>query len=486
MMEDAIILKIPNDPRHIPLVKKVLKELCGFLEFSKTERKEIFAATRELIENAIEHAYPGEKGWIEIGFFPFDHGIRIDVRDWGVPLAQDRPLRVPIDQKEQKGFNRIWNVTDRFEYKNLGKEGKRFTIIKYLGHEIHTEPRKRSEAPSDTRLPKSVDVRIREYRSGDEEAIARLIYQNYKHTYIKDLFYYPKQIAKFHGIKFHSVVAEADGKIVGHFALVNVPDSDIAEIGVVVVDPLYKGMGIMNRMFDALLQKAETLGLDALFGEAVMYHPFSQKSNLRHGFCETALMLGKTPPDVEIEHNTLTQVKKRGSVLIGYKLLRSSHKRIFLPDVYARSIIECYENCEHISFESLPKSDERAQHSRFYYTFDPSSNTATLVINHIGPRFEHKFQMMFHTLLAKHCDMLYAQINLEEIEAIDAVIETLNASGFFYSGVLFGMHRGRDYLQLQYEHSDVIGKENIVCYSERCKALYASIVEDKRRIFRAK
>ena len=483
-MEDTITLKIPNDPRHIPLVKKVLKELCGFLEFTKKERKEIFAATKELIENAIEHAYPGERGWIEIGFFPFEHGIRIDVRDWGIPLAQDRPLQVPIDLREEKGFNRIWNVTDHFEYKNLGKEGKKFTIIKYLGHKIHTEQTPTAQKSALRKPRDQIHPIIREYRPGDEEAIARLIYQNYKHTYIKDLFYYPKQIAKFHGSKFHSIVAEADGEIIGHFALVKVPDSNVAEIGVVVVDPRYKGMGIMNQMFDRLLKKAEVLKLDALFGEAIMYHPFSQKSNLRHGFCETALMLGKTPPNVEIEHNRLTRVKKRGSVLIGYKLLHSWEKRIYLPEIYAPKITECYENCTNASFTILPKSKKRAKYSRFYYTFDPSSNTATLVINRIGPQFEHKFQMMFHTLLSKHCDMLYAQINLEEIEAVDEVIVTLNRSGFFYSGVLFGIHRGRDYLQLQYEHSDVIGKENIVCYSENCKALYTYIKEDKRRIFR--
>ncbi len=484
-MEDAITLKIPSDPRHIALVKKLLKELCSFMEFDKRERKEIFAATRELIENAIQHAYPEEKGWIEIGFFPFDHGIRIDVRDWGVPLAQDRPLHVPIDLKEDKGFNRIYNVTDHFEYKNLGKEGKKFTIIKYLGHEIHNEPYTPDTRPLE-KPKEQIDLRIRPYRPGDEEAIARLIYRNYRHTYIKDLFYYPKQIAHFHGTKFHSIVAEADGKIVGHFALVKVPDANVAEIGVVVVDPRYKGMGIMNRMFDALLRKGKELGFAALFGEAIMYHPFSQKSNLRHGFCETALMLGKTPPDVEIEHNQLTQVKKRGSVLIGYKILRPKKRKIYLPRIYAQMIADTYERCEGASFEVLPSTPSYAEYSRFYYTFDPSSNTATIVINRIGPHFAHKFHMMFHTLLAKHCDMLYAQLNLEEIPAIDDAVAILNKTGFFYSGLLPELHRGAAYLQLQYEHALGIGRENVVCFSDRCKALLEYIKEDRRRVFKQK
>ena len=46
-------------------------------------------------------------------------------------------------------------------------------------------------------------------------------------------------------------------------------------------------------MFDYLLKKAESLGLYAIYGEAIMFHPFSQKANLKHGMIETALQLGE-------------------------------------------------------------------------------------------------------------------------------------------------------------------------------------------------
>ncbi len=115
-------------------------------------------------------------------------------------------------------------------------------------------------------------------------------------------------------------------------------DSNIAEIGVVVVDPAYKGLGIMNKMFDTLIQTAQEAGLYAIFGEAIIYHIFSQKSNLTHGFSESALLLGKAPQDLTIENNQFTQTKRRGSVLVGYK----RPQKLPVPKIYKTIIQKTY------------------------------------------------------------------------------------------------------------------------------------------------
>ena len=482
MMPESIVLKVPSRHRYIKLVEDTIRDVCLASEFSETDLDALIESTKELMENAIEHAYPGEEGDVQVTLHPFETGVRIDVHDWGVPMSHSKHQSVPLDPNASKGFNRIYGLVDRFEYQNLGKEGKRFIIIKYIPHPVHKR-NKYAKIPitDQPSVPKEVPVTIRDFREGDEEGISRLIYKNYGHSYIKESFYYPLRIVQEHGKAFYSVVAESEGEIVGHFAFVMIPESTIAEIGIVVVDPRYKGRGIMNKMIERILQKAQSVGLDAVFGEAIMYHIFSQKSNLRHGFSESALMIGKTPADITLENNELTKVEKRGAVLVGYKFFRKWKRKLFLPDVYKKQIAKTYKNAG-INFKKA-KDKKKKEHDHVFlsYKFDPPTNVATIRIDRYGKNFKRKFLLLVAQLRAKHCDMIYADVSLEDIPQIEKVVKIMNKRGFFYCGVMFLWHKQKDYLRLQMKHSDKVGNKNYICYSDFCKALSRYIKADEKR-----
>lgn len=485
MMNESIVLKIPADPQCIKMVKDVTLDVCETLPLTQNDIEALLSSVEELIHNAIIHAYKDEQGYIEVSLYPFKTGLRIDVHDWGIPMSYKKHQSVPLDKNASLGFNRIYALVDLFEYHNLGKEGKKFIIIKYASHPLHTQKNlsmhtslTSTKEVSDLKTP----IVIREFKEGDEEGIAYLIYKNYGHSYIKDLFYYPQKIAQLHGKQFYSIVAENNGRIIGHFAFILVPKSTIAEIGIVVVDPLFKGRGVMNRMIKLILKKAEEIGLDAVFGEAIMYHIFSQKSNLRHGFSESALMLGKTPIDITIENNELTKVYKRGAVLVGYRFFHTYTKSLYLPKIYCDQIEKTYVNAG-ISFTKKKKKiDKVPEHVFLTYKFDPPTNIANIRIDHYGKDFKHKFLLLVSQLRAKHCDMIYADISLEKIPQINKVIKIMNKRGFFYSGIMFLYHKKEDYLRLQLKHSDKVGNKNYVCYSGFCKELSKFILEDEKRI----
>ncbi len=482
-MHESIVLKIPSKESYFRLVKDAIRDIGDISTFTRQDTEAVTEAARELVSNAIEHAYPQKRGYIEVSIHPFETGVRIDVHDWGVPMSGKKLLSVPLDPNASPGFNRIYALVDRFEYKNLGKEGKKFIILKYasrLPQKKHKDAKNNHEEHQHT-VNTEAPVTVRDFQEGDEEGISQLIYKNYGHSYIKDTFYYPQKIAAQHGKKFYSVVAESGGRIVGHFAFILLPESTIAEIGIVVVDPLFKGRGIMNRMMDRILQKAREVGLDAVFGEAIMYHVFSQKSNLKHGFGESALMLGKTPADITIENNALTKMHKRGAVLIGYRFFQRYDKSLYLPKVYKKQIAKTYENAQ-IAWKRKKKIKKSTpEHLFLHYNFDPPTNIATIRIDHYGRDFKHKFLLLVEQLRAKHCDMIYADISLEEIPRINKVVKILNKRGFFYCGVVFLLHEQKDYLRLQLKNSDKIGTKNYICYSDFCKALSAYIREDEKR-----
>ena len=488
MMHESIVLKIPSNILCMKMVQDVIIDTCETLPLTQNDTQALLSSMEELIHNAVTHAYKDERGYIEIALHPFKTGLRIDVHDWGIPMSHKKHKSVPLKREASSGFSRIYDLVDTFEYHNLGKEGKKFVIIKYASHPLHTQRDLSSLVSSSAKkeekeiVDPNVPITIREFAQGDEEGVATLIYKNYGHSYIKDLFYYPQKIAELHGKKFHSVVAESNGRIVGHFAFILIPESTIAEIGIVVVDPLFKGRGLMNRMLKLILKKAEEIGLDAVFGEAIMYHTFSQKSNLTHDFSESALILGKTPLDITIESNELTKARKRGSVLVGYRFFHRYSKSLYLPKVYRDQIEQTYLNAG-ISFSKKKKKIHKVpEHVFLTYQFDPPSNIATIRVNRYGKDFKHKFLLLVSQLRAKHCDMIYVDISLENIPQINKVVKIINKRGFFYSGIMFLYHEEKDYLRLQLKHSDRVGSKNYVCYSDFCKKLSEFITEDEKRI----
>lgn len=391
-----------------------------------------------------------------------------------------------IEKEESKGFGKIAQLMDKLAYENLGTQGKKFTIVKYSSQSIVQQTHER---PHDQIIQTAEHeaLTVRPFQKGDEEGISHLIYENYGLSYVKDMFYYPSKILHYQGEKFYSIVVEnSKAEIIGHFAFVLAEESNIAEIGIAVVSPKYQGRGLMDQMFDQLLIQAQNLKLHALFGEAIMFHVYSQKSNLKHHFYETALEIGKLVSTVKLKDNPFSIMDKRGSVLIGYKLLKPVEKELFIPRIYKDKIVEIYQNCVDMQ-HWLPTKTFEAAHSNIRYVFEPHHNVATLIIDEYNPKdFYHRFHNILDHLRAKHCDMIYADINMEQISQIDAVVDVLNRSLFFFSGVLLLRHQEQDYLHMQYKHSKQIGRKNIVCYSPFCQSLLEYIIEDEKRVRKLK
>ncbi len=465
------------------IVSAVIVSLCKKVKFDKYHCSDLRKAVKQLMDNTITHAYPDSEGIIMISITTFSHGIRIDVRDWGVPMAKSKFVSATSNETKKTGFDLVRRHVNDFHYKNLGKEGKVFTIIKRTALSLSTrELVKKRSNPAKTR---NLDIRIREFQKGDEEGIARLVYQNYGLSFVKEDFYYPRKILQNQGEKILSIVAESEDEIIGHFALLLMPDSNIAEVGVVVVDPEYQGLGVMKKMFTALIDKAEKIGLDALFGSAVMYHTYSQKSNLSYDFHESALLVGKTLDTIQIVGNKLTEKRERGSTLIAYRFFTYRKRSLTLPDQYQERILTCYKHCN-IPYTLTKKEKNISLLSRLHYAYDPLSNIGEIIIDQYGKDFKYKFRLLLNQLREKQCDMIYADINLEQISKINKIIKILNDRNFFYSGILYLKHNDQDYLRLQSQNSDKTGKSNLVCYSDYCHTLLDYINHDKERIVQKK
>jgi anti-sigma regulatory factor (Ser/Thr protein kinase)/N-acetylglutamate synthase-like GNAT family acetyltransferase len=470
-MRHLVSLAIPNDKRYISLTLNLIKEAAQMAQIGQKETIEIIDASRELLYNAILHAYPKHmNGPIDIDVHFLPHGIEITVHDMGLPFDFERCM----NSEKEGGLKRIRHYVDELRFVNLGKKGKSFTIFK--SHPIDLDdvifrPYSDLEDESPASL-KPTSIQIRDFESGDEESISRLIYNNYTCSYYKSLFYYPKQIRNLNEKgEITSIVAQTkEGEIVGHFALVRIPDSNIAEIGVAVVHPEYKGRGIMNALLGRVQQRAKEMGLDAIFGEALMLHPFSQRANLHHGFGESALLLGIVPNTVSLTDPNAVRTQKRTAVLVGYKILNKRETRaIFVPEAYKNLVETIYAN-NHLKIETA-KMKKRPPLNLISYELSEYTQTATLFIDRICSDFTHTVRHYLHLLYKKHVDMIYADINLMQCNRVDEAVKILKEEGFVFSGVLFFRKGSDDYLRLQMPNSDNVETRQFVCHSNFCHRL---------------
>ncbi len=132
---------------------------------------------------------------------------------------------------------------------------------------------------------------------------------------------------------------------------------------------------------------------------------------------------------------------------------------------------------------TIKKDVEPNEENELALEHNPTFAITTIVIERAGESFEEEFKRFFDRAIAKHPDMIYADINIETIGPIEDVVQILRAYGFFYAGIVFLRRRGYDYLRLQFEASEYIEEENIVCYSDYCKELHRFILADKEDVY---
>jgi len=474
-MQDSIEIKISNTA-YTPFILSAFNQIQACL--FQTNLAPLKEALDILLNNVIKHAY--EKSYeidLRVHFHIFSCEIRIDVEDAGLPFDFTPYLSQTLDQKYQEhtGLYRIYELVDSLVYHDLAKEGKCLSLTQEfnLCYDLKNES---VSLPKYQKVDVLKNLKVRTFLIGDGDGIAKLIYKNYNFSYYKDIFYIPHKVREANLDKsVTSIVAYYHKDLIGHFALLKSQDSNIAEIGVACVDPRFKRMGIMNLMFDTLIQTAKDEGLAAIYGEALTMHPFSQKANLRHKMIESAISLGIVPSSMEIEKSIKTAQKS--GAMIAYLLFKPFNRVLNLPNLYKNEILKVYKRAKLEVSMISPQKEIRQELS---ISINTMLNSGTIIIN---SSFKHcDFLRVFEPLRHEQVDMIFADINLHHIKDINSIINELNKLGFFYSGLLFEYYKNEDYLRLQYINSLKIDIREVICYSDDANEMMRFIQKDYQKV----
>jgi hypothetical protein len=85
-------------------------------------------------------------------------------------------------------------------------------------------------------------------------------------------------------------------------------------------------------------------------------------------------------------------------------------------------------------------------------------------------------------LLSRHVDVVYGDVDLATVEAVDEATAELNELGFFAAGLVLHGADGHDHLRLQLLDSEEIELDEIVCDSPFAEALKRRVLEDRARV----
>jgi serine/threonine-protein kinase RsbW len=109
--------------------------------------------------------------------------------------------------------------------------------------------------------------------------VSKCFYKSYGYSFVYRQIYYPDRIIELNEIgQMESVVAVTpDNEVIGHCALLKWDSRpDVAEIGLAVVKPEFRGQGCLTRLTEHLIERAESEGAKALYVWLPPIHLFQQ------------------------------------------------------------------------------------------------------------------------------------------------------------------------------------------------------------------
>jgi serine/threonine-protein kinase RsbW len=467
-------LSIPNDPFYVEPACRYMAEVARQLGFDTGRVEHISAGLRRALTALLRYSFePGENGTVELVCERIPAGLKLSLRDRGMPLDAGN-LNADADHP-------LYGLTDFFDevrFHNRGPQGKEIILSQHRPDASVTEfaaactldspdasPPARPSGPIETRCT------VRPLKASEALEVSKAVYKAYGYSYPHEQLYYPEKIAELNRRgEILSVVAVTDqDDIAGHCSLQPWEENPhIAELTQGVVKPQYRSQGCFARLTEYLIAAARARDFAAVFGEAVTVHPYSQKAALQFGLRDCALLLGFIPASAQFKGLSPTADRERSSVLIQFKYLKPpTATPLFPPQTHRPMIAAIYAHLGITTDLRSTTADSRpsAPGSTVAVTLSRSLNLARIRIDRWGSDAVETLQRHVKALCQHQRQVIQLWLGLADpLTAVTA--DRCEALGFFFAGVLPGGLPSGDALILQYLNNFAVRYESIRTESE--------------------
>lgn len=325
--------------------------------------------------------------------------MRIELKDRGAPLdfgAGGYPPRVA--DLIRLGF------ADRLTFSSQGRAGNRTVITKELPFasvdEAFIEETKASPPPAPQLGDDGLAVLdIRAMTADDVVEVARLFYRCYGYSVAyAPVVYQPEKLRELieAGQHIGTVAVAPDGTVIGHVATeVSGPDAIVGEVGLLAVDPQYRGHKVTMRMGLSHITRLYEGGFVGQYSHAVTVHTRSQKSALQAGGKECGLLVAAQSGDLEFRGFDTAEGQRKAVVVFYASFGNTPERVVYAPPTYAEFVQRLYAHASLprkvvAHFERRP--DVPDQTSQFSVALRHETGIARLVVRRFGRDFLESLQ----------------------------------------------------------------------------------------------
>jgi GNAT superfamily N-acetyltransferase len=187
----------------------------------------------------------------------------------------------------------------------------------------------------DPAMRADASVRIRSLRPEDAAALSACFERCYGRTYATPTFYDVEGLrAMIAARELRSVIATVGDRVIGHTALtVRHPRARAVEAGNTVVDPDYRGGGLLGRLGGALADLCRQAGYVGYVHYPTTAHAIMQARSVAGGGVETGVMLSYIPADTDY-HGVARPSGRLAATVVYQPLARAPHRVIRIPRAY--------------------------------------------------------------------------------------------------------------------------------------------------------
>lgn len=437
--------------RPVQQVAATLAEQCGF---DAIHRNRMEVCIEEIIKGILHYSFDdgaitdGElviEFKVEPPFFHIhllDYGLPIDLAMLPIFEGESRPA----DELDAGGLaaRLIRHFADGSRVVSQGKDGTVFELFWFLPSDpVATTPDK--QAATDVKAPTPPPEPVDSICMLDEShaiQIARLVCRGYGYSYVYSDIYYPDRVRAYNksGLLASWGALTASGILVGHLALMKEDARSRAlEWGVAVVDPRWRGLGIMEDLLRQAMAHAEQRDEEIICAHAVTAHPYTQKTCCRFGFEPLALLLGYAPATMQIKGINEHLIQRESTFLCVRRTHPLPEQKLYLPPQYSAVLKRLLaalnsalpEACLH---EGDDQADVGGIRTEYTVSIAPCVNVGRIQFRAVGADCGEVLDREIRRFYRERIDVVYLTMDLADPGAARLVREA-EARGYFLSGL---------------------------------------------------
>ncbi|MFC1904492.1 GNAT family N-acetyltransferase [Chloroflexota bacterium] len=470
----------------LPAVVSFVREISIKLGLADNDIGRLELVVEEACMNVIKHAFdPGEQGSFDVVILRKPGKVVVAVEDQGLPFDFRR-----FDTNKESGLGVILMkaFADEINFQNLGRRGNRVEFTKNLPYkdvEAYISEKEKDRALPIPPVPRDIPLTIRLMEPDDSVDLARCVYRCYGYTYANSDVYFPDKVRELlkSGLLISHVALDPDGDVIGHLAIrKEYPEAKTGERGQAVVDPRYRGHGLLKKLVSYSVAHAKYMGMYGTYGEAVTVHTYSQKAALSIGARETGVLLGFIPATMLFRKIQEEHRQQRQAAILFYTRINEEPWRDVYPPFHHQAILRRIYERNNFKRNIMNALDVKEQAdvsptSQVDIKVQTEANWAFMFVAQYGADLEELVKFRLRELCLRRIDCIYIDLPLSH-PSTQKFCASLEMLGFFFAGVIPEMSEG-DVLRLQYLNNVDIDQDNIQIASDFGKELLDYVTEVK-------